>query len=111
MQRDTVISVESKRDSILLENEFECSAYITIGLADKGDFYVKLEFADLDANLFDNLLKLSVAPKEIKISSEVINNHNYNITHIVVESFSSSSNKELTWECISDTPGLSLIIE
>jgi len=108
--KDPIISQERILDRITLEDNFNYSVYTTIGLTEHNDFYVKLEFNDLDEESYKSVISLYNLPKELKIQSQVITKENYDITHIVVEKFNTNNNYEMMWECLSDRPGPSLII-
>ncbi len=111
MTEDIVISVDREKDKVIIENGQEYDAYTTIGHRMRGDFYLKLEFAKLHEKTFGDLSKWSLEPRELAINSAVIKKNGYDITHIIVEKFQTNSNYELIWECISDKPGMSLIIK
>ena len=108
---DPIISQERILDRIILEDNFNYSVYTTIGLTEYNDFYVKLEFNDLDFESYKTVVSLYKLPKALKIYSDIITKENYNITHIAIEKFKTNNNLDMQWECLSDNPGLSLIIE
>lgn len=104
--KEPVIVYTNVRDKVRLEDKFEYIADITIGLADAGDFYLAIEFADLRMEDFKTLAELSKVPRRLSIKSDLIDKEGYNITHIVVTKFTASSNHSMTWECLSDDPAL-----
>jgi hypothetical protein len=109
--QDVIISKEKILDSIVLEGEYEYSAYITIGLNKTTDFYVSLVFTNLNEVSFKKLAELSQLSQALKIESSVIKKENYNISHIVVTRFVANNKLSMTWECLSDNPNFSLEIE
>ena len=111
MQRDPVITHERVLDHIIIEDRYEYSTYTTIGLANHGDFYIKLEFIDLDSNSITDVAKLYKAAKALKFHSNLAIKEAYKITHIVVEKMQANSDYSIIWECLSDDPGFSLIID
>jgi hypothetical protein len=108
--RDIIISVERTLDTIIIENEHEFAGYITIGLEEKNDFYLKIEFTDLDLTKIELLNKLFHIPKALKIESKIITKEEFPITHIVVEKVNADSMLNVTWECLSDDPDYSLVL-
>jgi hypothetical protein len=98
---------------IHLEEKYDYNAKLTIGLAEGGDFYLVINFIDLKMEDLKTLGQLSRLTRRISIKSDIIDRGQYNITHIVVTKFTTSSNLSMTWECLSDDPELysSLIIE
>ena len=77
----------------------------------KTNFYVKIEFANLNDEKYVKVLELSKLEREIEIRSDIISNEKYDITHIVVEKFITSNGFEMSWECLSDKPKSSLSME
>ena len=110
MDKDIIMTEERKLDSLTLDGKFSCTAYLSIGLIKGGDFYLIIEFTGLDERSFLELGKLYKLEREIEIRSDLISKENYDITHIIVEKFSASNKYDLTWECLSDKPGPSLIL-
>lgn len=108
--KEIIISVERTLDNITFENEHDFSGYITIGLDSNNDFYVKIEFTDLDLQKIDLLNRLFHLPKALKVTSKIITKEEFPITHIVVEKVNSDSILNVTWECLSDDPDFSLIL-
>lgn len=108
--KDIIISIERALDTITIENENEFSGYITIGIVKGNDFYLKIEFLNLDTAKLQLLNNLFNMPKALKIESKIISKEQFPITHIVVESMNSDSLLNLTWECLSDDPDFSLIL-
>lgn len=111
--KEPVIVQTNIKDKVRLEEKYDYTANITIGLAEGGDFYLVIDFTDLTMDDLKVLTQLSKLPRRLSIQSELIDNEQYKITHIVVTKFSASSNVTMTWECLSDAPSLydSLIIE
>ncbi len=68
---NVIISQPRTIDTILLEDQHKFNAYITIGLEEKNDFYVLIEFANLDSDSFKTVAELSKMTKALKINSEV----------------------------------------
>jgi len=110
IERDTIITHEHVPDQIVIEDTYKYSTYITIGLTNGGDFYVKLDFIDLDLNTISEVANLYKLKKALKFHSNLIEREGYKITHIVVTGMQTHSNYDMTWECLSDDPGFSLII-
>ncbi len=98
-----IISTERIKDKVIIENQ-EFSAYISIGVASTTDFYVKLEFFDLNMTTLPIAAKLCQLPHRLKITSDVIQKEGYNITHIVVTNIHTDSTLAMTWDCLSDDP-------
>ena len=109
MQPDTVITYNRILDHITIEDK-QYSAYTTLGLTKQEDFYVQIEFVDLDLNSLAEVVNLYKIPEALAFSSDLAKREGYNITHIVVEKMRTNSQYEMIWECLSDEPGLSLII-
>ncbi|WP_268848128.1 hypothetical protein [Flavobacterium aestivum] len=108
--KDVIISIERTLDTIIIETEHEFSGYITIGIVKGDDFYVKLEFTDLDTTKVSLLNKLFHLPKALKIESKIISKEQFPITHIVVETINADSDLNVTWDCLSDDPDFSLVL-
>ena len=106
-----VITIENEFDTIKLEDEYEFTAYISIGLAQKGDFYVKLDFVNLDRLSFGLVNSLYLLNKALSIESPLITKNGYPITHIVVTNMEAKNNFGYMWECLSDNPALGLEIQ
>ncbi len=104
--KEPVITHERINDEITLEGKYTFNAYITIGLDELGDFYVEIEFKDLSTEKFKILANLSKLPRRLQINSNLINKEQYNITHIVVTSFSANNLLDMQWKCLSDDPSL-----
>ena len=105
MKEPVIVQTEMKTN-IRLEDQYDFTAKVTLGLADGGDFYLVIEFIDLSIDQLKILVHLSKHPSRLAIKSELIDKEKYNITHIVVTKFSSKSNLSMTWECLSDDPSL-----
>lgn len=108
--RDIIISIERVLDTVIIENEHEFSAYITIGIVEGNDFYVKLDFIDLNETTFDTLNNLFHIKKALKIESKIITKEQFAITHIVAEKMEADTLLNFTWECLSDDPDYSLVL-
>jgi hypothetical protein len=114
MEREMVIGIDREIDKIILEDKYHYSALTTISLLESNEFYIKLEFIGLNADSIIDVVQLSKLDKELKISSEIISKEGYDITYIVVEKMKSEAGNNqfsVTWECFSDKPGMSLIID
>ncbi|WP_295791990.1 hypothetical protein [Mucilaginibacter sp.] len=111
IEHDPIITHERVLDNIILEGQYNYSTYTTIGLTKQNDFYIKLDFIGLDSNTITDVASLYELNKELLFSSDLAKEQGYDITHIVTEKFHSNSNYAMTWECLSDKPGPSLIIE
>ena len=111
--KEPVIVQSNIKDKVKLEEKYDYTANITIGLAEGGDFYLIIDFIDLTMEDLKVLAQLSKLPRRLSIQSGLIDKEQYKISHIVVTKFSASSNLTMTWECLSDDPNLydSLIIE
>jgi hypothetical protein len=113
MNNEAIIGINKEIGNIILEDKYEYSAYMTIGLLKSRDFYIRLEFIGLNAESIIDVAQLGKLDKELKISSIVISKENYDITHIVVEKIhleAGPNQYAVTWECLSDKPGMPLII-
>lgn len=104
--KEPVIVQTNIKDSIRLENKYDYSAKLTIGLAEGGDFFLVIEFLDLTMDDFKVLAQLWKLPRRLSIKSDLIDKEKYKITHIVVTKFTANSNFSMTWECLSDDPSL-----
>ena len=104
--KEPVITHLSIPDKIKLENQYEFLGNTTLGLAEGGDFYLKVDFLELTFDNLQILAELSKLPRSLKISSDLISKEGYKITEIVVTRFTSSSNLTMTWECLSDEPSI-----
>lgn len=94
------------KDKIRLDEKYDYSANVTVGLAEGGDFYLVIDFIDLTMDDLKVLAQLSKLPRRLSIQSELIDKKQYKITHIVVTKFSASSNLTMTWKCLSEDPSL-----
>ena len=104
--KEPVIVQTDIKSKVQLEDKFDFTANVTIGLADGGDFYLVLDFLDLTMDDLKTLAHLSKLPQRLSIKADIIDREKYNITHIVVTKFSANSNLAMTWECLSDDPSL-----
>ena len=91
---------------IRLEEKYDFKVKMTIGLAESGDFFLIIDFLDLDMDDIKTLTYLGKLQRRLSIRSEVMDQEQYNITHIVVTKILSGSNLKMTWECLSDDPSL-----
>ncbi|MFA6151045.1 MAG: hypothetical protein WC716_06985 [Chitinophagaceae bacterium] len=103
-KNDVVMSIENVWAEVSIEDEHHFQAYLSIGLAPYGDFFVEIKFEDLTMDGMAYLAKLSRLPQRIKIGSSLLQKEGYNFSHIVVEKFSANSVGSLTWEGLSDDP-------
>lgn len=104
--KEPVIAYSKVSDTIQLEGVYNFPALVTIGLAEGGDFYLVLEFLDLNINDFKILAHFCKLPRALKINSKLIEKEKYNITHIVITKVTSNNMLQMTWECLSDDPKL-----
>ena len=104
--KEPVITQTNIKTNIHLEDKFDFTANVTIGLAEGGDFYLVIDFLDLTMEGYKTLAQLSKLPRRLSIKSGLIDKEKYNITHIVVTKISTNSNLAMTWECLSDDPSL-----
>jgi len=104
--KEPVIVHSNIRSKIKLEGDYDYDVLLTIGLADKGDFYLVIDFPDLTPENFKTLTDLGKMPKSLAIQSEFIENEKYNITHIAVTRITANNLLSMTWECLSDDPEL-----
>lgn len=103
---EPVIVQTNVKDKIRLEEKYDFTTNITIGLAEGGDFYLVLDFLELTMEEIKALTQLSRHSRRLSIQSELFDKEQYKITHIVVTKFSATSNHTMTWECLSDDPSL-----
>ena len=106
LMKEPVIVQANVKDKIRIDDKYDYTANLTIGLAEHGDFYLVIDFTNLTEEHMKNLAKLSVLPRRISIQSDVIDTENYNITHIVVTRFTADNSLAMKWECLSDDPSL-----
>jgi hypothetical protein len=104
--KEPIIVHTDVKTNIRLDDQFDFTAIVTLGLSDGGDFYLIIKFLSLTMEELKTLAQLSKLQHRISIKSDLIENEKYNITHIVVTKFSSNNNLEMTWECLSDDPSL-----
>jgi len=104
--KEPVIVQKNVKDQIRLENQYDFNTILTIGLVEFGDFYLTIEFSELTMEDFKTLAKLNKSARRISIKSNIIDREGYNITHIVIKSFTADNNFSVTWECFSDDPAL-----
>jgi hypothetical protein len=104
--KEPVIVQTDIKSKIRLEDKFDFTANVSIGLSDGGDFYLVLDFLNLTMDDLKTLAHLSKLQQRLSINADIINKEKYNITHIVVTKFSANSNYAMTWECLSDDPSL-----
>lgn len=104
--KDPVIVQSNIKSKVRLEERFDFAANVTIGLVDGGDFYVRLEFVGLTTEDLEALAHLTKLSRRLSIKADIIDKEKYNISHIVVTNLSANSNLAMTWECLSDDPGL-----
>lgn len=105
-EKEPVIVYENKSDVVQIEDSQKYLANITLGLSDGEDFYLKIDFKNLNLEDFKLLTELGNLPRRLKFSSELIEKEKYNITHIVVTQYNGNSLLEMSWECLSDDPNL-----
>ena len=111
-KREPVIVFENISDIVQIEDIYKYEANLTLGLSEGNDFYLKIDFKNLNKEDYEILTKLWEQPNRLKFSSKLIEKENYNITHIVVTEFNGNNLLEMSWECLSDDPELyNLIIE
>ena len=112
MENDPILAHERVLDNVTIEDTHNYSVYTTIGLREFGNFYIKLEFKNLDSSSIVEVDTLFNLNKALKFSSDLVKKEGYPITHIVAEEFHSAHPvNSMIWECISDHPGPSLIID
>ena len=104
--KEPVIVQTNIKNKVRLDEKYDFNATLTIGLAEGGDFYIVIDFSDLTIEDLKTLAELSKLPRRISISSNLIEQEKYNISHIVVTKFTASSNMTMNWECLSDDPSL-----
>lgn len=111
-KKEPVIVFESVADIVQIEDIYEYSVNLTLGLSDGNDFYLLIDFKNLNQEDYKILTELWEQPNRLKFSSKLIKKENYNISHIVVTKFNGNNLMEMTWECLSDDPDLyNLVIE
>ncbi|OOB83653.1 hypothetical protein BZL53_00770 [Flavobacterium columnare] len=111
-KKEPVIVFQNVADIVKIEDIYEFSVKLTLGLSDGNDFYLVIEFQNLSQEDYKTLTELWQKPNRLKFSSKLIKKENYNISHIVVTKFNGNSLMEMSWECLSDDPELyNLIIE
>lgn len=104
--KEPVIVQSNIKSKVRLEEMFDFTANVTIGLADGGDFYVMLDFIGLIMEDLKALAHLSKLSRRLSIKADIIDKEKYNISHIILTNISANSNLAMTWECLSDDPGL-----
>jgi hypothetical protein len=104
LMKEPVIVQTEVNDKIRLEDKYDFNVRLTIALAEGGDYYLIIYFVDLTMEDFMILEQLSKLSRRLSITSEIIDNQDYNITHIVVTKFTTNNNLSTTWECLSDDP-------
>lgn len=105
MQSDSILAHEGVIDSITIEDTCNYSVYITIGLQQFNNFYIKLEFRNLDLYSFVEVYNLYNLNRTLKFSSDLVKKEGYPITHIVTKKcYSTYPANSMIWECISDDP-------
>ncbi|MBD81564.1 MAG: hypothetical protein CL840_21780 [Crocinitomicaceae bacterium] len=109
--RKPIEIIENQKTKVVLESNIEVEAILSIGLVEGGDFSLKIEFKNLQINLFKQLINLSKLPREIQISSPVFEKEKLAITHIVITDFVAKSDSSIFWNCLSDDPNFNLSIE
>ena len=111
LEKEPVIVYEKKSDIVYIEDKLQYSVDLTLGLCEGNDFYLKLDFKNLDLKNYNLLTELANLPRAIKFNSDLIQKENFNITHIVITEYSANNMLEMSWKCLSDDPNMSLIIE
>ena len=101
MDEDVIYALERELDFIVLHHDYRFQAYISVGLKKDGDYHVKLEFDQIDDKSFKDLMVLSEMPWKLKITSEVIDKHNYDIPQLLVITANNSSMNSCVWECLA----------
>ena len=98
-------------DNITLEGEYKYPVYITIQPPKRKneDYQIKLEFINLNENDFYKVHELYKLNKSLEISSDLIKQNGYDISHIVTNNISTNQ-FQITWDCFSDVPGEGLIL-
>lgn len=105
-QKEPVIVLENVADIVQIEDFYEYSVNLTLGLSDGNDFYLLIDFKNLRQKDYKILTELYKKPKRLNFSSKLIKKENYNISYIVVTKFNANSLLGMTWECLSDNPEL-----
>jgi hypothetical protein len=105
MNPDIIITHNRIPDRVSIEGN-EYSAYITLGLDKHEDYYIKIEFVQLDQYSFKIINKLSIEPRALTFTSNIVEKESYNITHLVVEKMQAAFPYEMAWECSSDDPSI-----
>ncbi len=107
---DFITSHERVLDKVKIDEIYEYSVFTTLGIAKEGDYYIKLEFIDINFDDLRELISLYKLPRELKFSSELAHKLDYKITHIVVTNMSTTNEPTMIWQCLSDNPELCQLI-
>ena len=105
-KKKPVIVIENADDKVRIENKFEYSVNLTLGLADGNDFYLELDFKELTKDDYKELIDFGNQLNRLKFESNIVTKEKYNITHIVVTETSANNLGEMKWKCLSDDPSL-----
>lgn len=104
-ESDSVIVQENVDDIVEIEGS-KFSTKTTIGLAKGGDFYLEIDFQNLNENKFKALAKLTQKNERLAFKSGLVKKESYNITHIILTEFVSDQTLNMHWKCFSDDPNL-----
>lgn len=105
-EKEPIIVIENKPDKVKIEQTESFNVNLTLGLDEMGDYYLQIDFKDLNEIQFKKLVELSKFNRRLELDSEIIKKENYNITHIVVTEFSANNSLNMKWKCLSDDPSL-----
>ncbi len=96
-----VLVYENKSDIVTFSGKHTFKVLITVGLAEFGDFYIKIVFNNLNET---ELLLLRDIYKEfvVEFTSDLIKNEKYPVTHIIVTEATFDSNGSVIFEGLSD---------
>jgi len=97
------IELNQKRgiDTVCIENKYKFPVYITISSETSTDLSVCLEFLNLNQDNFTILTNLTKENRPIKISSLIIEQKQFNISHILIRNVETDSEFKMNWDCLS----------
>lgn len=106
---EPVIVVEDMSDVVVIDQQNTFNVNITIALLKSEDFSIKLDFIDLNESDYWKIVEYTKLNRSLEFSSNIVNKEGYNIIDILMVKFDTDSNFNMSWECISDDPNLTIL--
>ena len=101
--KEPVIVHTDIKSLVRLEDEYDFSVRMSIGLAEGGDFFLIIEFPNLTMDEIGVLVSLIKLKRRLSIKSDFFDQEQYPIRHVILIRMAANDNR-MTWECLSDYP-------